>query len=77
VPSIILFPHILKRTKIRAGVFRPLYAILIFLSFVILLALGWIGGLSIIYPYHEIGQVLTGLYFFIISIALPFNNYFE
>jgi hypothetical protein len=21
--------------------------------------------------------VLTGLYFFIISIALPFNNYFE
>jgi len=60
---LILLPYIIKLV-IKSCIFRPIYKI-IFIFFVInCFFLGWIGGQVVIYPFYELGQIMTFFYFF-------------
>lgn len=62
---------------IRSSIFRPIYAFTVWLFIFVCILLGWIGGLPVIYPFLEIGQILTFLYFFILLVIFPLICYFE
>jgi ubiquinol-cytochrome c reductase cytochrome b subunit len=74
---IFLLPYFCKNFIIRSGSFRPIYAFIVCMFFVICLFLGWIGSLPVMVPYLEIGQFVTFFYFFIISVLFPFSGYFD
>jgi hypothetical protein len=74
---IFLLPVICKNFTIRLGQFRPFYAISVWLFFSVCYGLGWIGGLPVISPFYEIGQVLTFLYYFLILMIFPFCGFVE
>lgn len=63
-----------SKAYIRSGSFRPIYGSIIWLFIFVCLLLGWIGGLPVIYPFYQLGQLLTVAYFFILLILLPMVN---
>jgi ubiquinol-cytochrome c reductase cytochrome b/c1 subunit len=73
----IIFLPFYNKGLIRSAMFRPFHAFFIWVFFFVCLLLGWIGGLPVIYPFYEVGQILTFLYFFILLIIFPFLNFFE
>jgi quinol-cytochrome oxidoreductase complex cytochrome b subunit len=74
---IFLLPFICKNFIIRIGTFRPFYATSVWLFFSVCFSLGWIGGLPVVTPFYEIGQVLTFLYYFLLIIVFPFCGFVE
>jgi len=76
--SVMLIPF-LDKGIFRSGTYRPLFTIFFWNFLVICLALGWIGGSPVIWPFNMLGQFLTFLYFFlfvcIISYCLLFWSY--
>ena len=45
--------------------------------FAVCLSLGWIGGLPVIFPFYEIGQILTFLYYFLLLCIFPLCGFIE
>lgn len=68
---------LLNNSKIRSTFFRPFYKIIFWVFLVNSLILGWIGQKVVEYPFVEIGQISTFIYFFILLIVFPFFNTFE
>jgi len=56
---------------VRSSSFRPLYRLLFWFFVVDALLLGWIGGNAVKYPYYELGQICTVLYFVYLINILP------
>lgn len=75
--ALFLLPYLNKGATFKSSMYRPLFAISNWAFFTIVILLGWIGGLPIISPYYEIGQILTLLYFFVIIIVQPLINHIE
>jgi ubiquinol-cytochrome c reductase cytochrome b/c1 subunit len=74
---IFLLPYICKSFIIRTGAFRPFYAVGVWAFFFVCYGLGWIGGLPVVSPFYEIGQLLTFLYYFLLLIIFPICGYVE
>jgi len=68
---------IINLSKIRSTFFRPLYRNIFWIFVINSLVLGWIGQNVVEYPFVEIGQIATFLYFFILLIVFPFFNFLE
>jgi len=68
---------IINLSKIRSTFFRPLYKNIFWIFVINSLILGWIGQNVVEYPFVEIGQIATFLYFFILLIVFPFFNFIE
>jgi len=77
IVGIILLPYFSKGFIIRSGLFRPFHAICVWFFFAICLLLGWIGGLPVMSPFFEIGQIITLLYFLCIFILFPISGFHE
>jgi ubiquinol-cytochrome c reductase cytochrome b subunit len=77
IACIVAMPFICKWFSIRSTIFRPLYGIVVWFFFFVFLALGWIGGLPVISPFLQIGQLVTFLYFFILLVLFPAIGYFD
>jgi quinol-cytochrome oxidoreductase complex cytochrome b subunit len=67
----------LNTSKVRSAVFRPLYRKAFWWFFVNSVILGWIGQKVVEYPYVEIGQIATVLYFIYFLIIIPLLGYIE
>jgi len=70
----ILVPIILSYTNtspIRSSVFRPVYKALVCFFVVVTALLGWCGQMVAESPIIEFGQILTFLYFFILTVGIP------
>lgn len=67
----------LNTSKVRSSVFRPLYRKAFWWFFVNSVILGWIGQKVVEYPYVEIGQIATVLYFIYFLIIIPLLGYIE
>lgn len=60
---------VINQSKIRSTLFRPIYKNIFWIFLINALILGWIGQNVVEYPFVEIGQVSTFLYFFILLIV--------
>lgn len=67
----------LNTSKVRSAVFRPLYRKTFWWFFVNCLILGWIGQKVVEYPYVEIGQIATVLYFLYFIVVVPLLGIIE
>jgi len=67
---LVLVPMVGK-AEVRSSVFRPIYKALFWVFVVDCLILGWIGGKDVKYPYYEIGQAVTVLYFLYFLVLIP------
>jgi quinol-cytochrome oxidoreductase complex cytochrome b subunit len=70
ITVLFLLPFIIKPTN-RSPLFRPIFRILFWFFFFDCLLLGYIGGLPIEYPFYQIGQLATVLYFSFFPLVLP------
>mgnify|MGYP001035818064 CR=1 FL=1 len=68
---------VINQSKIRSTLFRPIYKNIFWIFLINALILGWIGQNVVEYPFVEIGQVSTFLYFFILLIVFPFFSVIE
>lgn len=73
---LIILPFFIK-SEIRSSMFRPIYRGLFWIFFYDSLILGWVGGNPIKYPFYELGQIATLLYFGYFFLLLPLCIYFE
>jgi ubiquinol-cytochrome c reductase cytochrome b subunit len=73
---LVLLPF-LNTSKVRSSIFRPLYRKAFWWFFVNSVILGWIGQKVVEYPYVEIGQIATVLYFIYFLIIIPLLGYIE
>jgi quinol-cytochrome oxidoreductase complex cytochrome b subunit len=64
-------------SSVRSGFFRPYYKLVFWLLVGNFVLLGWIGSKPVDYPYINIGQGLTFLYFFLFVVAIPFVEKLE
>jgi len=69
--ALLILPFI-HTSKTRSATFRPLYKIGFWLWLATFLLLGWIGQIPVSGPYVFIGQVITGLYFFLLLFGVSF-----
>lgn len=70
IAVLLLLPFYLK-SETKSAAVRPIYRWLFWLFVVDALILGWIGGSPIKYPFYEIGQIATVLYFAYFLVLLP------
>lgn len=77
IVCLLFLPFFCKGHIIRSGSLNPLYGLISWIFFLVCLLLGWIGGLPVMSPYIEIGQILTFIYFFIILAIYPLLGFFE
>ena len=73
---LILVPFVGK-AEVRSALFRPIYKFLFWMFVVDCMILGWLGGMPIKYPYYELGQIVTVLYFFYFLVCLPVSSRVE
>jgi len=57
--------------EIRTAMFRPFYKVFFWLFVIDTLLLAWVGGNAVKYPYYELGQFCTVIYFIYFIIILP------
>lgn len=62
---------------VRSGMFRPLYRVFFWVFLFNSLLLGWVGGNAVKYPFYELGQFSTLLYFLYFLVLLPFCCWLE
>ena len=62
---------------INTSKFRPMYLLSIYILITVFILLLWIGQAVVEDPYILIGQILTGLYFFIFILLLPIISFIE
>jgi ubiquinol-cytochrome c reductase cytochrome b subunit len=72
----IALPFILGFSKIRSFSFKPLHKMYFFLFVLTCFYLGCIGGLPVVSPYYELGQLLT-ISYFMIFVNLPLLAFIE
>lgn len=63
-------------SEVRSGAFRPIYLIAFWVFVADSVILGWIGQKVVEYPYVEVGQVATVIYFGFLA-AIPFIGRLE
>jgi len=68
---------VINQSNIRSTFFRPVYKNIFWLFVINALILGWIGQNVVEYPFVEIGQISTFLYFSILLIVFPFFSILE
>ena len=68
--ALLILPF-LHTSRTRSATFRPLYKIGFWLWLATFFLLGWVGQMPVDEPYVFIGQVVTGLYFFLLVIGVP------
>jgi quinol-cytochrome oxidoreductase complex cytochrome b subunit len=73
----IVFLPFYNKGFIRSGLFRPFFSFFFWIFFFDCLLLGWVGGSPVMYPYYELGQIFTFLYFFLLLVIFPALNFFE
>jgi ubiquinol-cytochrome c reductase cytochrome b subunit len=71
------FLPIIIKTKISSSSFRLIFSVFFWLFVVNSCILGWIGSNPIEYPFYEIGQLSTMLFFIILYICLPVITFIE
>lgn len=67
---ILFFLPLVKNNFYKSPYFKPIYQSIFWLFISIFIILGWIGQKSAIYPFIEIGQIATFLYFLILIIII-------
>jgi quinol-cytochrome oxidoreductase complex cytochrome b subunit len=67
----LIFLAILGVAEIRSALFRPIYRQLFWIFLVDALLLGWLGGNPVKYPYYELSQVCTIMYFMYVFVYVP------
>merc|ERR1712127_242742 len=68
---------IISQSRVRSTFFRPMYKTIFWVFAVNTLILGWIGQKVVEYPFVEIGQFSTVLYFGLLLVVIPFFSVFE
>jgi len=68
---------LMSQSKARSTYFRPLFKTIFWVFVINGLILGWIGQNVVEYPFIEIGQFSTFIYFLFLLIVIPFFNIFE
>lgn len=74
---ICFFPFINFAALLYGSEFRPIYKILVFILFLVLLLIGSLGGLPIEPPYFFFCQFRCFFFFFLVLIIFPFYLFFE
>jgi ubiquinol-cytochrome c reductase cytochrome b/c1 subunit len=64
---------LLGRGTLRSGMFRPIHRVMFWFFIVNCLLLGWIGGNPVKYPYYEVGQLCTIIYFLYVIVLVPLS----
>jgi len=67
----------LSTSEVRSTRFRPIYRACYWIFIVDSLILGWIGQKVVEYPYVEVGQVATFIYFAFLFVAVPLSGRVE
>jgi quinol-cytochrome oxidoreductase complex cytochrome b subunit len=67
----------INQSSVRSTYFRPIYKTFFWVFVINAFILGWIGQNVVEYPFIEIGQISTIIYFFMLLIFIPFFNIFE
>lgn len=73
---LVLLPFFIK-SEVRSSLFRPIYRVLFWIFFYNCFILGWVGGNPVKYPFYELGQVSTIIYFGYFFVLLPLCIYLE
>jgi ubiquinol-cytochrome c reductase cytochrome b subunit len=73
---LLLLPFFIK-SEVRSSMFRPLYRILFWIFFYDCFILAWVGGNPVKYPYYELGQASTLIYFGYFFVLLPVCIFLE
>jgi ubiquinol-cytochrome c reductase cytochrome b subunit len=76
IVALFLLP-LIHRPLIRSMDFRIFSKILFYVFVVVCLILGWIGAKPIEYPFLQVGQFFTLLYFTLIFVIMPYMIKFE
>ena len=74
---IVAFLPYLSQFISRNPGFSILYKLGFWLFVFVSLILGWIGGLPIVYPLYEIGQIATVLYFGYFLLYIPLASFID
>lgn len=74
--SLLLLPYTCDFDT-RSADFRPLYRFVFWLFLITTFVLGWIGAKPVAYPYLQIGQLATLLYFVLLLLVFPFVGWLE
>lgn len=74
---ILYFLPFINQSKIRSTYFRPIYKFFFWIFVVNAIILGWIGQNVVEYPFVEIGQISTFIYFSMLLIFIPFFSTIE
>lgn len=69
----LIFPFFVKNI-IKSCSFRPIFKLIFFFFCIICIGLGWIGGQIVVYPFYQIGQILTFSYFGIFILYSILTN---
>jgi ubiquinol-cytochrome c reductase cytochrome b subunit len=67
--ALLIIPFI-QTSSTRSATFRPIYKVGFWLWLGTFLLLGWVGQIPVSGPYVFIGQVVTGLYFFLLLFGV-------
>lgn len=67
----------ITENRIRNGSFRELHKLGFYFFVVICLYLGWLGGKPIEYPFLQLGQIITVLYFAYLGVILNLINVWD
>ena len=67
---LVLLPFFIK-SEVKSFNFRPLSRYSFWFFVAVCFLLGWIGSQPAVYPYVQIGQILTFLYFFVWLFVMP------
>lgn len=73
---LLFLPYIIKPLS-RSLDFRPFSKAVFWIFLVVTLILGWVGAKPAAYPYVDVAQVATFLYFFLLLFLFPFVAWLE
>jgi ubiquinol-cytochrome c reductase cytochrome b subunit len=69
---ILIFLPIINNSEIKVLTFRPISRFSFWIFVIICILLGWVGSKPADYPYVQIGQIITILYFLYFLFYIPF-----
>jgi quinol-cytochrome oxidoreductase complex cytochrome b subunit len=74
--GLLLLPIII-RPSVRSLDFRPISRLFFWFFILVAFVLGWLGAKPIAYPFLNLGQIFSFLYFFFILFLFPFVAWLE